>query len=148
MVNEKLKKEQKEESIKRLEILEEEYSLYENVLKEFKIDEKVYYSESLGGNYNGILYWIDNEEKFIEEIKKIENKRNIYVYHCILKHTEYGELLLMLYVSNRKEDWEEERKDLLNGLPVIYACNLENKIFSEFGRVKITGINGGLDTLY
>lgn len=147
MVNEKLRKEQKEEAIKRLEMLEGKYSLHENVLKEFKKNERIYYSESLGGNYNGILYWIDNEEEFIEEIKKTERKRNIYVYHCILKHTEYGELLLMLYVSNEKEDWEGERKDLLNGLPIIYACNLKDKMFSEFGRIELIGVNGGLDTL-
>ena len=86
MENTELRNKQKQEAIERLKILQEEFIVHKNVLKEFKQDETIYYSENLGGAFSGILYWLRNKEEFVKKVKEIEEKRKIYVYHCILNH--------------------------------------------------------------
>lgn len=148
MEREELRKLQKEEVIKRLEIIEKEYNLHKNVLKEFKEDETVYYSEDRGGVFSGILYWLRNKEEYIEIVKNIEEKEDIYVYHCILKHTTDGDVLTMLYVSKHLDEWNLDRNDLLTGNILVYVYNISDEQNAEFGYVDITGVNGGLTTLY
>ena len=139
---------QMQQAIERLEILEKEYLLHENVLKEFKEDETIYYSENLGGAFSGILYWLSNKDEYVEKVRKIERERNIFVYHCILNHTIDGALLTMLYVSEYQNEWEFEKNDLKNGCIDVYVCNLNRDIDSEFGSVQITGVNDGLVRVY
>lgn len=136
------------QAMERLEILEKEYLLHENVLKEFREDETIYYSENLGGAFSGILYWLANKNEYVEKVRKIEQERNIFVYHCILNHTIDGDLLTMLYVSEYQDEWEFEKNDLKNGCIDVYVCNLNRDIDSEFGSVQITGVNGGLVRVY
>ncbi len=139
---------QMQQAIERLEILEKEYLLHENVLKEFKEDGTIYYSENLGGAFSGILYWLENKNEYVEKVRKIEEERNIFVYHCILNHTIDGDLLTMLYISEYQDEWEYEKNDLKNGCIDVYVCNLSRDIDSEFGSVQITCVNGGLVRVY
>ncbi len=140
---------QKQEAIERLKILEREYKLHKNVLREFKTDETIYYSETINKFFCGILYWLHNEQKYIDKVKQIEEKCNIYVYHCILTHTEFGDCLTMLYVSSDEENWEDERNQLINdGYVDVYVENLSCKELSEFETVKISGVNGGIERIY
>lgn len=146
MDNKKLKEKQKQEALKRLEILEKEYLLHKNVLKEYKADETIYYSENLGGFHQGILYWLHNRQAFVNIVKEIEEKRNIYVYHCILNYTKLGEVLTMLYISADEQNWEYERNQLQNdGFIDVCICDLSCEFYSEFASVEITGVNGGLN---
>lgn len=139
-----LRNKQKKEAIKRLKILQDKYGMCENVLEEFQNFETIYYSENLGGFYKGILYWLSNEEKLVKEVEEFEKDNQAFVYHCILNHTEFGDLLDMLYVSNDEENWQEECDDLQESIIYIYASNLLDKFNSEFGAVCIKGVNGGL----
>ena len=139
---------QMQQAIERLEILEKEYLLHENVLKEFKENGTIYYSENLGGAFSGILYWLENKNEYVEKVRKIEKERNIFVYHCILNHTIDGDLLTMLYISEYQDEWEYEKNDLKNGCIDVYVCNLSRDIDSEFGSVQITCVNGGLVRVY
>lgn len=148
MKEENLRNLQKQQAIERLEILQKEYLLHENVLKEFKEDETIYYSENLGGVYSGILYWLTNKDEYVKQVKKIENETQIFVYHCILNHTIDGDLLSMLYVSKYKDEWEFEKSELTTGCIDVFVCNLNRDIDSEFGSIQITGVNGGLDRMY
>lgn len=148
MDKEKLREKQKIEAIERLKILEQTYMVHPNVLKEFKADGTVYYSENLGGVYCGILYWLDNKENFVEEVKKVEEENNIFVYHCMLQHSTFGDILSMLFISSDIENWEEERQDLKDGNIVVYGCDLQCSCFSEFGSTQIKGVNGGIMPLY
>ena len=148
MEREELRKLQKDEVIKRLKIIEKEYNLHKNVLKEFKEDETIYYSEDRGGVFSGILYWLRNKEEYIEIVKNIEEKEDIFVYHCILKHTIDGDVLTMLYVSKYIDEWEIDRNDLTTGNILVYVYNMSDVQNAEFGYVDITGVNGGLTTLY
>ena len=149
MDNKELRDKQKQEAIKRLEILQSEYMLHKNVLKEFKADKTIYYSENFSGFQQGILYWLHNKDEFVNIVKNIEEKRNIFVYHCILNHyVDDGDVLTMLYVSSDIEDWENERQELKDGLPCVYTYSFNFPQFSEFGGITITGANGGINRLY
>lgn len=146
---EELKILQKKEAIERLKILQKEYKVHSNVLREFKEDEKIYYSETVNKFFAGVLYWLDNKQEFVNAVKEIEKRRNIFVYHCILNNTEFGEILTMLYISSDKEMWDYERKQLENdGYVDSYVCNLSCNNYSEFGMIGINGINGGLVRMY
>lgn len=138
---------QKKEATHRLQLLEKEYKMHQNVLKEFTSDETIYYSERINKAFCGILYWLDNIQEYVDAVKEIEQKYNIYVYHCILSHTAFGDLLDMLFVSSAQEEWEQEIEDLKSGYVESY-CYVLNGDSSEFGSIKIKGINGGLTREY
>ena len=135
---------QKQEAIKRLEILEKLYNLHPNVLKEFKQDGTVYYSEHINNLQSGILYWLNSQPKYVDAVKDVESKYNVYVYHCILNHTQDGDWLTMLYVATDVDMWKYDRDDLVSGNMMAYVETFDD-INSEFGYVQIKGINGGID---
>lgn len=134
---------QKTESTHRLQLLEKLYKMHQNVLKEYTLDGTIYYSERINKSFCGILYWLNNIPKYVDAVKEIEQKYNIYVYHCILSHTEFGDVLDMLFVSSSPEDWEQEIEDLENGNVESY-CYVFDGDGSKIGTIKIKGINGGL----
>lgn len=146
MENKELRKKQKQEAMERLEILQKEYLLHKKVLKEYKEDGTIYYSENWGGFYSGMLYWLHNRKDFVNIISEIEEKKNIFVYHCILNHYKDVDVLSMMYVSADEENWEYERKQLKDdGHIDVCICDLSCKFYSEFANILITGVNGGLD---
>ena len=142
-----LKELQKTEATHRLQLLEKLYKMHQNVLREFTADEIIYYSERINKSFSGILYCINNKQKYVDAVKEIEQKYNIYIYHCILSHTEFGDVLDMLFVSSAQEEWEQEIEDLKSGYVQSY-CYVLNGDSSEFGTIKIKGINGGLTREY
>ena len=147
MENKDLKEKQKLESIARLEILQNEYLLHKDVLQEFKEDGTIYYSENLGGAMSGLLYWLKNKSGYVEVVEEVQQEHNIFVYHCLLNHTEFGDILIMLYVSSGEKDWKSEQQELLDGY--INVCVYDLGLgYYEFGQVEITGVNGGICTLY
>lgn len=138
---------QKTEATQRLQLLEKLYKMHQNVLKEFTSDETIYYSEKINKSFCGILYWLNNKQEYVDAVKEIEQKYNIYVYHCILSHTEFGDLLDMLFVSSAQEEWEQEIEDLKSGYVESY-CYVFDGDTSEFGTIKIKNTNGGLAREY
>lgn len=134
---------QKTEATHRLQLLEKLYKMHPNVLKEFTADETIYYSETISKSFSGILYWLNNKPEFVKAVKEIEDRYNVYVYHCILSHTEFGDALDMLFVSSASEEWEQELEDLETGYVESY-CYVFDGDSSEFGTIKIKNINGGL----
>ena len=140
---EELRKLQKIEAEERLKLLQKQYKLHPNILKEYKQDGTIYYSERINKIYDGILYWLNNEQRYVDAVKEIEDKYNIYVYHCILNHTEFGDWLNMLFVSAEQEEWSDERRSLEKGLIKVYVYDF-SEYGSEFGDIQIRGINGGL----
>lgn len=142
-----LRKLQKTETTHRLQLLEKEYKMHQNVLKEFTADETIYYSETINKSFSGILYWLNNKQKYADAVKELEQKYNIYVYHCILSHTEFGDILDMLFVSSAQDEWKQESGDLETGYIESY-CYVLNGDTSEFGTIKIKGVNGGLTREY
>ena len=138
-----IREKQKADAAIRLHMLEKLYTVHPNVLKEFKQNRTIYYSERINKTYDGILYWLKNKPEYVEAVKEIEKKYEIFIYHCILTHTHYGDWLTMLFVSNEPENWAEEKSRLMVGYPEAYVYDF-TEFNSEFGTIEIKGVNGGL----
>ena len=136
---------QKQEALERLTILQKQYGLMETVLKEFKEDNTIYYSEYINQNIQGILYWVSNKDEYTEIVEEFEKKNNALVYHIISTPVIYGGTLLsMLYVSKNQDEWKRDREDLKDGLPLAYCINLADSEMAEVGGIQIKGANGGI----
>lgn len=144
---EDLKQLQKQEALTRLRILQMKYELMENVITEFEKEDTVYYSEYQNQAFPAVLYWVTNEEKYANIIKKVEKQKNILVYHAILTPTINGKYLSLLYVSKHQKEWNSDRKDLNEGLPLAYCINLSDPQMAEFGGIQIKGVMGGIRQL-
>ena len=143
-MSEDLKELQKNEALNRLRILQMNYELLENVVTEFEQDNKLYYSEYINQNMQGILYYVSNKEEFTNVIKEFEEKHQAKVYHAILTPLTYGRMLSLLYVSQYTEEWQRDRNELSEGLPLAYCMNLDDETTSEFGGIQIAKANGGI----
>lgn len=132
----------KVEAIRRMKALK----LSSNIIKEFDKDRVLYYSEDLKGPFKGILYWVDNEPEFRQIINTFELEHNALVYHVHLVHTEFGDLLSLLFVSDYPEEWKLDNADIQEGFPLAYVYNISEE-FGEFGSIQIKSINGGITRL-
>ena len=144
MLNKNQKLEMIEEAVERLSLIKD---LHPNVLRDFKYKQKVNYSERT--RFAGILYWVDNEERFVKAIKEFEESHDALVYAVTHENLEFGECLTLLYVSKYKEEWEGDKKDLsskVNGVmyPYAYVLNLTHPEYSEGGSVGLVTRGGGL----
>lgn len=141
---EDLKELQKNEALNRLRILQMNFELLENVVTEFEQDDTLYYSEYINQNTQGILYYISNSEELTNVIKQFEEKHQAKVYHAILTPLTYGRMLSLLYVSQYTEEWQNDRNELSEGLPLAYCINLDDEVTAEFGGIQIAKANGGI----
>ncbi len=91
-----------EEAIKRMKILK----LHKNAIKEF--EQKRRLNKSILNM--GILFWLDEKEE--EMVKELEKKYNFMVYHIIHTLSNLGETYEILFISNNREEWFDEREDL------------------------------------
>lgn len=142
---EDLRMKQKAEALERLESIR---GLNKKVIQDFKTQNVVYYSERLNKIFDGILYYASNEEDIENTIKNFEKKYNYLVYHAILTHTNFGNLLSLLYVSNNVDEWDTDKQYLKDGETCSYVANLSDIECSEFGYIGIEQKNGGLSRTY
>lgn len=134
------KEKQKQEALQRMKMLK----LMPQVIKDFEKNNRVYYSERQNAMFNAVLYWLDNEDKFVELVKEFEKKHNALVYHCQLTHLEFGDCLSLLYVSSQEEEWKYDRQYLSEGYPMAYVYNLDCEEYSEFGSIGVRPSMGGI----
>lgn len=125
--------EQKQEAIARLQSL----YLHSNVLKDF--EEGVI---NVSENPYGFLYWTD--EEIDQAITKFEEEFTAIVYHVNFFNSNFGKLYSFFYVSQHKEEWEMDRKDLKEGYPIVYVYNKDDEYCSELGSIGIKVVNGGV----
>lgn len=135
-MTQELRQLQKAEAIKRLELLK----LLPNVITDFKNNDTVYYSERQNKIFDGILYWISNDEDYERLVKEFEENYDALVYHAQLTRFSYGLCLSMLFVSKYQEEWEMERDAITNPYDGVidtyaYVANLNEPDFSEIGRI-------------
>ena len=117
---------QKQEALKRLEILKEK-GLLKNVVDDFKKNDLIYYSEQT--KMGGILYYCtqsNGADKYVKIIEEFEKEHNAIVYHAIHIFTEFGELLNLLYVSSYDEEYEQVKQDLKENYVFSYVINLDD----------------------
>ena len=114
-------------------------NVHKNVLNEFIIENILNKSEGK----NGILYWLSDKEQ--EKVKEYEEKWNVLVYHVIKTYTlDLGILYDLLYITNKKEYWEDERKRLKNELVLSHTIGP----FEESGDIVVKQVNGGVVRAY
>lgn len=110
----------------------------------FQKDNIVYYSERQNAIFSAVLYYLHNENKYMELKKKFEEENDCMVYHAILTHTAFGDCLDFLYVSNDDANWEQDKADLAEGYPYVYSNNLTDDTCSEFGCIGVAPAMGGV----
>lgn len=125
-MTEKLKQQQREEALKRLEILHSKYGLSEYVVREFSENGTIYYSEYECHKKEWTIHKTSNDNYFETAIKEYEINNDVLVYYSIFTSpTHNGLTLSMLYVSKDRCNWEEETDDLLEGWPLSYEKNFD-----------------------
>ena len=120
------------EALQRMEMLQ----LSKQCISAFK-QGKVWESEGYGA-----LYEVDDEEQKI--INDFEKENNALVYHMIHDRFEFGECYSILYVSQYKSEWSDDRNDIKEGYALVYVKNVTDDICSEFGSIAIRPSFGGL----
>ncbi len=129
------KEELKKEAVKRLELLK----MNRNIIKEFEEENILNKSEGR----LGILYWLDEKEQSM--VKEYEKENDVLVYHIIKTYTlDIGKIYDLLYLTDEKEYWEEERLRLESGYVLSHSISQ----FSESGDIFVENRNGGLVRIY
>ncbi len=129
------KEEMLQEVIKRMQLLK----LHNNAINDLKNDKVLNKSEGR----LGILYWLDEKEKTM--VKEYENQSNSLVYHVIKTYTfDMGIVYDLLFITEEKAYWEEERKRLKQGYVLSHSISQ----FNESGDIFVENRNGGLVRIY
>ena len=133
----------------------------QSIIRDFIEEQRVYVSRPMNlGEMVGVLYELSEEEKKL--IGKIEEEKQILVYHVIRDRTNVGVLYSMLFVSMYEEDWKTERRSLegagADGAhPLVYVWNagfLEEdeedltEGFGEWGVITVITGEGGLFQIF
>lgn len=133
---------QKEEAVKRLDILTKKFDLKSNILEDFKMDK-------ISLSINKYLTTIENNSTFRNIIDIHEQQNNSLAYYGIVFKAFDMLMFAILTISPNIEDWENER-ELLNKYENFiclsgYAYNLDilNKC-TEFVNMVITSEDGTL----
>lgn len=126
-----------------LDMLERTYGLHPDVARAFEEDGTLYYSERIGGM--GVICWISNKPEYKRAVKDFEKETGGKVYHCVLTHTEFGEMFDMMYVP-KKESQREGDFEALRDHGEAFIATLDEQMPSgyELGYAGYTGAGGGL----
>ena len=138
------REEMKTEALERMKMLR----IMGHVCNEFRTHDIVNYSERQNKIFDGILYWMDNEEKFTKIKNDFEKEYGGLVYHAQLIHTNIGDMLSLLYVSKTKSEWKQDRDLLKHGDTYAYVYNLTDPDLSEIGLIGVAPKNGGITRTY
>lgn len=95
------KEEKKQEALKRLHVLVDQFNLGPKIENYFDQD-RLYYS------YGYSMDTIHYEESYAESAKAFEKRYQCLVYHAIEAETHFGKMLSFLYVSDDQEEWSVE----------------------------------------
>lgn len=141
MTNIELKEAQMVEALLRMKKL----GIHSNAINEFRLERKINKSIPCrigNGQVAGILYWLDEEE--IEIVKKVEEEKEILVYHVVYTYSNFGKMMNMFYVSKYTEEWEYDNALLLENTQCVYVKNLDEEEWSEFGYIYYDRAFGGI----
>lgn len=119
--------EKKKEAIKRMK----RWGIYKDTITHFDEEDKI----SKSSPPFGACYWIEGEQ--LNRIRKFEEEYNALVYHVIHNYTNFGEMESYLYVSDHKDEWEDDMNQIEQGIQMAYVHNLTVPDDSEFGYIGI-----------
>ena len=118
---------QKAEALARMKLL----GIFPETIKQFDRDWKVSISEPPLGAF----YWAEGWD--LDRIEQFEEDHDALVYLVIRSYTTHGKMDDYLYVSKYEEEWEQDREDLKNGMPLAYTFNFDDPQLSEIGYIVI-----------
>lgn len=136
----------KNECLRRMKKLKLMDDGFNSCVGEFRQKNKVWKSE-----FHGILYWLDeDEQKAVDEFEKEHD--GLKVYHCYKAHTEFGDMLSMLFVDGTsQENFEQDKayfdSDIDDGYIMTYTKNFDDDFCSEFGSIVIRSLFGGIQRI-
>ena len=134
MIDEALKAQMKAEAIKRMKSIR----VYNYVVEDFEVEGNIQVYEPP----QGASYWLEEDEE--ERITQIENDQNILVWGVIRVFVNDDiDVDYLLYVSDNQENWPQERKDLTNHNPKVFAIKDESIDSMQHGRINIYMSSGG-----
>lgn len=84
----------------------------------------------------------------VPKIKAFEEMYKVKAYAVI--YSDFGEIgkhLTILFVSNYRDEWEDDRKWLEKMQPFGYVCNLTYPEYSEFGTVLLKCQDGEIERI-
>lgn len=128
---EELVAKQKEESLKRMKML----NIIGKAVCEFRNEGKLNYSE------RAILFWLNEEEE--RRVRAWEEKTGNLVYHVIKNQMEWGTCYSLLYVSAREDEYGMDRENLKEGFPIVYCMN-DGGYGSGYGTIGVRPCMGGV----
>ena len=128
------REEKKIEAIKRMKTLK----IFPETINQFEKDDLVSISEPPNGYY----FFLSDEERALAD--KLEEKYGILIYTAI-RSGSLGPFISFLFVSDDKDEWWMDRRDVQNKEPIAYVYNTEDPKLSEFGSISIAqSVGGGL----
>ena len=114
---------QKEEALKRLEILKQKGLKYSPAIKCFKDGKDIGIFENQRGPMKSVFYWLygntgddDFYDQLAKKVKTFEAEENSIVYLILVSHTVFGTVCSFLYVS--------DSPDIIMFSLVILMCSL------------------------
>lgn len=131
-------------------VFKREYEPTEKQIEESKIRVKMLglepkYGESL---YESTCFRVEKIDFRASALAKVindfETTHKAYVYHVVYKNTDFGETYNLLYVSNDKEEWKNDREDIEHDMCYAYAYNYTYPEDSEIGIIGVKLNNGVL----
>lgn len=84
----------------------------------------------------------------VPKIKAFEETYKVEAYAAI--YSDFGEIgkhLTLLFVSNYRDEWEDDKKWLEKMQPFAYVCNLTYPEYSEFGTVRLKCQDGEVERI-
>ena len=121
------REEKKIEAIERMKKL----GVFPETIKQFEHEDLVSISEPPVGAF----FWIEGEE--FEEMKRWEQDHNALVYVIIRSYTSIGKMDSYLYVSDHKDEWQQDRAMLKRNETFAYVINRDMPDCSELGSIGI-----------
>lgn len=121
------REEKKIEAIERMKKL----GVFPETIKQFEQEDLVSISEPPVGAF----FWIEGEE--LEEMKRWEQDHNALVYVIIRSYTSIGKMDSYLYVSDHKDEWQQDRAMLNRNETFAYVINRDMPDCSELGSIGI-----------
>ena len=79
-------------------------------------------------------------------VERLKLKYNYHTYLIQLTHFEFGDVYSFFYVSMDENDrflWENEKDALKQGRQYVFAFNLNEPLYSEFGEIMFKKGNMG-----
>ena len=133
----------KKEAIERMRIM----GIDEDFIRDYEVNGSISIFECQNAVLNAVRYELEyySIEKLKVEIKAFEVGTKAMVYMVQKTWTEFGTLYAFFYVAdNDKEHWEEDKKELANGIAFTYVYNESEPMFSEYGEIGFKQSMGGI----